>query len=172
MIAKRDLFGAPMETISNAELDTLIKAMNDIASFDPHAGTINEMMNSGSIRVIKNEHLRRLISSWSSYLDEVREEENLSSIARDEYVIPYLMENAAMADWMSIGTYGGVVNFKNYHEGDKSLILSDRRFENLINYSISRRKWSVLRYTAMQEYLQEMIDLIQSELNGSNSPLN
>jgi len=164
---KRELFNIPTETVPNANLDTLIYAMNDRTSFDPYVGTLNELLNSGSIGVIKNEELRRLISSWSSYLDEVRQEEDQLDIMLDDYVIPYLIDNAAMADWMNLGNYRVHLNFKNYHKGNKTRMLTDLRFENLVNYSISRRKWLILRYTAMEEYLQELIELINSELNES-----
>ncbi|MEJ2112182.1 MAG: DUF6090 family protein [Flavobacteriaceae bacterium] len=165
LITKRELFNFPAEQVTNSNLDTLIHAINNRSSFDPYVGTLNELLNSGSINVIKNEDLRRLISSWSSYLDEVRQEEDEVDIMLNDYVIPYLIENAAMADWMSLGNYGGFVNFKNYHKGYKTRMLTDLRFENLVNYSISRNKWLILRYTRMEEYLQELIELIKSELN-------
>lgn len=165
MIAKRKFLGSSPETVSNADLDTLLSVMNIRSSFDPNVGTLNELMNSGSIRVINNGELRRLISSWSSYMDEVRKEEDLADITLSEYLIPYLMENASMADWMSLdNNYGGKLNFRNYSKGDKSKILTDLQFENLINYSISRRKWSIRRYSNMEEYIQEMIELIKDEL--------
>lgn len=167
LITKRELFNIPAETVPDANLDTLINAMNVRTSFDPYVGTLNELLNSGSISVIKNEELRRLISSWSSYIDEVRQEEDQVDVMLDDYVIPYLIDNAAMADWMNIGSYGGYLNFKNYQKGDKTKMITDLRFENLVNYSISRRKWLILRYTSMEEYLQELIELINFELNES-----
>jgi hypothetical protein len=169
MIAKRKFLLASPDAVSDADLDTLIGVMNMRSSFDPNVGTLNELLNSGSIRVINNGDLRKMISSWSSNMDEVREEEDLADITLNEFLIPYLMEHSSMADWMSLNSnYGGKLNFRNHFKGDKSKILTDLYFENLINYSISRRKWAIRRYSNMEEYIQEMIDLIRDELNGAH----
>ena len=100
-------------------------------------------------------------------MDEVLEAEEWNDIAHDEYIIPYLMENVAMANSMSLGNYVGNLNFRNFIKGDKSKILADLHFENLVNYSISRKKWAIHRYTNMEEYLQDIIGLIKSEF-GDN----
>jgi hypothetical protein len=44
-------------------------------SFDPREGTINSILNTSALEIIRNEELRLLIASWSDLVEDYKEEE-------------------------------------------------------------------------------------------------
>ena len=54
-------------------------------TFNPKNGTINAIINSSSLDLIKNDSLRRAVISWNDVLADYLEDENLFSKLDDDY---------------------------------------------------------------------------------------
>ena len=68
--------------IGTSNLDSLAFYLNGTFSnwtFNPSQGSINALINSGSIGIIKDEELRGLLISWADLVRDYQEEENNSS---------------------------------------------------------------------------------------------
>ncbi len=57
--------------------DTILKYENNInyLTFDPNSGTVNSILNSGNINIIKNDTLQRYLTKWQDVKNDYLEEE-------------------------------------------------------------------------------------------------
>jgi hypothetical protein len=61
-------------------------------TFDPANGVTNELLNSGKFYLIQNEELKSQLTSWSSAVGELTEQEQLTAKLIYQNYIPYLIE--------------------------------------------------------------------------------
>jgi hypothetical protein len=54
-------------------------------TFNPKSGTVNAIINSSSLDIIKNDSLRRAIISWNDVLSDYLEDERINNELFDEY---------------------------------------------------------------------------------------
>lgn len=62
-------------------------------TFDPSNGVTLELLNSGKLYLVRNETLKRYLTSWSSEAGKLIEQEHLAAKFTYEKYIPYLLEN-------------------------------------------------------------------------------
>jgi len=61
----------------------LVNSILPYYTFDPNVGVIQAMLNSGQLGLIRDVELQRLLSAWSSKLDNLKEEEGRIWVIRD-----------------------------------------------------------------------------------------
>ena len=86
---------------SGASADTLIALIGTLGSvptFDPIA---NDIIESGHLRLIQDRELRQLLSSWTTEVVQLQEEERHWVEARNNLLIPFLIKNGIMRDAIS-----------------------------------------------------------------------
>ncbi len=71
-------------------------------TFDPELSVSNELINSGKLYLLENEELRNYISSYSSFLSELSEEEQVILDVTENQLMPFLMENYQIGGMMMI----------------------------------------------------------------------
>ncbi len=74
--------------------------INNDATFDPIK---NDLISSGNIRLIRNEKLRRLLSSWSSDVMAVQEQEEMTQMMVHQIMRPLFHEIGITRDMHDMG---------------------------------------------------------------------
>lgn len=80
----------------NLSVDSLDYHLSQIIlrpTFDPQLGVSNELIYSGKLYLIRDSKLRNRISSYSSFLEELKEEEQALFNITEEQILPFLVEH-------------------------------------------------------------------------------
>lgn len=150
------------EKNTNIDNDSLMKLLTGYTApptFDPESGTIHEILNSGKSSIISNPEIRKFISSWSSYIANIKEIEisfnRFFYNRKKPYFSKFLPYRNNRRD---------VFGISNYHL-DKTEIFSNLEFENLVMESWVNCNILELRYKNLQSIIIELLKVLESEIN-------
>ena len=79
--------------VSNDSIEKLLLSHIYTPTFDPELGTLNEILSTGKMEIIKNKNLRNHISSWNRYMDELDEVDNRLIYLDDNFKTPLYMQH-------------------------------------------------------------------------------
>ena len=138
--------------------------------FDPELGTLNEILSTGKMDIIQNRSLRRHISTWNKYMDELEEvDEKLAHY--DLHVKDPLYSKHF--PYKNIASYYTINQDKNNQipksnfKWNSKELLQNKEFENMLaNYMI----YSAIQYGRFLEIknnINEMISLIDGESDNN-----
>ena len=150
-------------------VDSLEKlTLNHIWSpgFDPELGTLNEILSSGKMGIIKNVHLRRHISTWNKYMDELTEIDEKLAYFDLQVKTPMYSEHLPYRNTIFHYWKSPENNYpKSNLQWNSKLLLQSNAFENMLSnymiYSMIQQK----RLIDIKQNINEMIFLIDQELN-------
>jgi hypothetical protein len=137
--------------------------------FDPELGTLNEILSTGKMEIIKSRAVRKHISSWNKYMDELREVDgklgHYDLQVKDPLYSKYLPYKNV------ISAYQSYINGEKYQfpksnfEWNSRALLQNKEFENMLaNYMI----YSTIQYGRLldiKQNINEMISLINQDIN-------
>ena len=127
--------------------------------FDPELGTLNEILNTGKMDVIRNDSIRNIISSWNMYMDELQEVEEVLIYLDNEFKTPLYMKTLPYAEGWDYTAWGST-QYKAEHEKNFYTL----EFENLMyNYMLYGNIQS-MRFNFLKRKIQSMLLLIENEL--------
>jgi hypothetical protein len=139
-----------------AQLDTLVMNISDYTIFLSQDGTIEDIIGSGALNIIKNDSIRQAIASWNSNLKNMREYEDLSKKGTIQY-LEYLRQ--------TIDIYKASNQETILTEGTKEFLFKDRQFLNkVLQRSMSARTLNYL-YKKEQPKIEKLISMINNEIN-------
>ena len=152
----------------NNQLDSLLAQIVFTPTFNPHEGTTNILVNSGKLHLIKNEHLRTLISSW---VGRVKDTKDLEEVVRDRVehrLIPYLSENTGLSSFMREYFITDSARWipPSKFSINSRVVLQGFRFENLLAEVIDVKAGLRAKYTILKEDIDMILTLIQTELDN------
>jgi len=75
--------GNKSEPITRAEFNAALNALSDVNEFFPSNGYLDDLVNSGSLGIIKNQKLRNKLSSWKPVFDYIKSREQELKTARN-----------------------------------------------------------------------------------------
>ena len=124
-----DLMGKPEEELKTQNIDSLLFTVLETGEYRPSENTINDLIQSGRLRLLKNKKLKILLYNWQSELKDVHVAFERVELKIDNELIPYLSKHYALKD---IDKYGAL----NWKENtnlkiDKYAIFNDIEFENI-----------------------------------------
>ncbi len=136
--------------------------------FDPELGTLNEILNTGKMEIIKDKTLRKHISSWNKYMDELMEvDENLKHLdlqVKKPIYYKYLPIKNFMSKYMNQRRESNYEFPNSNFIWNSESLLAKKEFENMLaDYMI----YSSIQYERMgdiKENMVEMISLIDQNL--------
>jgi len=127
-------------------------------TFDPAFGTIEDILNSGKINLIRNKDLRVIISEWESDLSEVKEAEKylieLSIMQTQDYLSDKMVLRNTYKEYI-----GESEHFQTF------AFLKELKFENLIVNSLLNLKLLESRYLTIKNEIENMITLTDKEIS-------
>jgi hypothetical protein len=148
-------------------------------TFDP---VVSDMSNSGSIRLIKNDSLKQLLSFWTSEIVQVTEVEAGWRKYRDEVYVPFLIEHYQLrtartalikTDYLKkfqidknidsyLLTIGGIGNTKYPEDYNHILDLPD--FEDHLVRCIVTNNIGDVQSAILRKRIIQILEIIESEI--------
>jgi len=168
------------EKASIVELDSFnyhLSRLYTTPTFDPALGVSTELSNSGKLYLIKDHELRNLITTWPSFLSQLREEElNVKEWVETRFN-PFLIENYQIGaslelSWTDDGFNSLSALSKTEHSSlsglfDKipfDVLLNHPDFEDHLALIMSNHQWSNQQAIGVKEELNKIITNIDTGL--------
>jgi hypothetical protein len=158
--------------------DTLIKniaRVDNEPTFDPIK---NDLISSGSIRLINNKKLKRLLSNWSSDIVALKELEVIWSNKIVERFEPLLSKLGISRDvsnyWLNSPSQSGLLDDNNNvietvignskNSSSINEITNSREVEGIVSDAISYNKLANAQSESLVKRINKIIELIDSEI--------
>jgi hypothetical protein len=123
------LFGKSKTVINQHNTDSLLFLLLEFSSFRPSENTINDLIQSGRLKLLQNKKLKVLLYQWQSDLKSLDVSLKRVELKIDDELVPYLSKKYALKD---IDKYGAL----NWKENtsltiNKFEIFNNIEFENI-----------------------------------------
>jgi len=150
--------GKSRDTINQHNLDSILVQTLYYGNFNPSNSTILELLQSGKLKLIKNNTLKNQLNDWLEMLQDTNEDFKNQDLTANEQLMPYLYDNISAKNIDLEGNYGITttksVLIKDYYYD----VLHDFKFENLM---ITHMVW----HTIMLKHYQELDSLAATIIN-------
>ena len=154
--------------ISQDSLENLALGHIWSPSFDPELGTLNEILSSGKMSIIKSIPLRKHISSWNKYLDELIEVDDKLAYFDLQVKTPLYSKYLPYKNFYSKianNTNDSGYRFpKSKLEWNSESLLQSREFENMLSNYMIYSMIQNFRLLDIKQNINEMISLINQEI--------
>jgi hypothetical protein len=137
-----------------------------LKEYFPRNGSLDELLSSGKLRIIKNQRLRKFLSSWHPLFENIKTREK--TVLRDIYKInEYTLTKAS---WLNVDAVVGTSPSKNnsYPKSgfkiDNRSLLNELEFENMIENASYQNDLLINQQKIGLELVKEIIELIEKEI--------
>ena len=170
-LASRDLLEAiksdsPLE---HSEVDLLLgDIINKISSLDLISGSVDEITSTGSISIIRDQDLRKLISNWSYYESDTEDD----IIIMVDYLMNFFIP--ALSDKANFRNIPVPVHFeddfqlaeisKSGFSIDYDKTLKTLEFENVVFNNALNYMYTLNQYKRLETYLRDTVELIEANI--------
>jgi len=155
--------------LNNAEIEALIDTIiNDFVSLDLTDGSINEIINTGSLNIIKDQRLRSQLSNWSQTINDMNDDIKITNDYLFNKLIPSLkdkslLRNIGIPQYMIDSTELPQISKSNF-EIDYSKTILNYEFENQIYFNALNCMFTLNAYKNTETYLIETLELIENNI--------
>ena len=147
-------------------------------TFDPVLGVTNELSNSGKLYLIRNATLRNRLTSFSSLLNEVHEEEQVifadvqtkfTPFIREQYqlgrVLSEFLQDEAFTSHFTLSTTQDYDNIRDlFGQTDLAPILQHPDFEDHLAEMLTNTIYTNQQSQGVLEKIEEILALIRGEM--------
>jgi hypothetical protein len=159
------------EAVQNERIETLIDVIiNDFSSLDLTDGTINEIINTGSLTIIKDQKLRNQLSDWSQIMNDMYDDIKITIDYEFNHFIPslenkILLRNIKVPERILKNTGLPQINPSNFSI-DYSDTLFNHEFENQVYFNALNYMFTLNAYKNTETYLIETLKLIEINIKS------
>lgn len=144
-------------------------------TFDP---VQDDLINSGNIRLIRNQQLRSLLTNWSSDVAEVQDIEKGWQKLLMEELIPYYIELGVSRDavnrfwgstdwYLDKGSKGYSIFLKDSKVTPKvERILGDKKLEGMLSIAVLYNYSGNIQSYTLRKRIEEILELVEGEMGG------
>lgn len=151
-------------------------------TFDP---IINDLSSSGSLRLIKNERLKQLLSYWTTETIQVKEDESSWTFYRNNYYVPFLIKNYQLRTIRNVASKSNILgkyliaDDNSYGSNDKislgesvfiedfNLLLNSPDYEDHLERCYSINKFARAQSLVLRRTIVEILELLEKELENA-----
>jgi hypothetical protein len=157
--------------IDKQKIDSLFyKTINTFFSLDLIEGSINEIINTGSLNVIKDAKLRKQLSNWSQVISDYKDDLEITNNFLFGNLIPslenkILLRNLGIPENLIKSTGLKNITSSNF-EIDYNKTLKTIEFENNLSYNALNYMFTLNAYKITEAYLIELLALIESNIKN------
>jgi len=155
--------------INPNEIEKLLNSIiNDFSSLDLSSSSIEEIINSGSLNIIKDDKLREQISNWSLIVADSEDDIEIYYDYMFNIFIPSLsnktiLRNIAIPDFLMEHVDIPQISSSNFTlDYDKSLRTFN--FENEVYNNALNIVYVLKNYNRIADYLNDTLELIESNM--------
>lgn len=147
-------------------------------TFDPELGVTTELTSSGKLYLIINNSLRNNITSFPSFLGELREEEMVTFNMTEERFTPFIMEHyqfgkivgemfndeyiKKQVTFVMAEDYNSVIDL--FPQVDFKPLLNHPDFEDYVALTINNTGYTNEQSEGVKKKIEEIISLIENEI--------
>lgn len=167
-----------LERIEQDSLDFHLFRISIRPTFDPELSVSNELINSGKLYLLENNELRNSISSFSSFLSELNEEEQIIVDLTEERLVPFFIENYQIGGMQMVFmddekirekfTIGNLKKYKSTKEliskSDFKRLLIHPDFEDYLFQLISYTSYTNEQSEGVKEKIESIVAMIEKEV--------
>ncbi len=139
----------------NSKLDRLLFHSFEHLNYFPSQHSLNELIQSGKMQYLRNNRLKSLLYQWSSALDNSLEGFNGVDQKVEQDILPYLTRKYPLKDMDRFGPLAWKEG--SNLEADKTLILRELEFENLIDDNLYRLNDFLLSLSELSVLIEEIL---------------
>ena len=165
------------ELISSDSVNRYLSRTITRPTFDPELSVSNGLTNSGSLYLLTNQELRKLVSAFPSSLTELREEEIITVNWVEERFYPFLIEhyqigrlNVEFLDDEKFREKVTQIKFKKqkslkelFEKSDPTELLQHQDFEDYLSLLIVNTKYTNDQSNGVKNKIEKIIAMIEEE---------
>ena len=154
---------------NSSQVDSLVHIiLNDFTSLDLIDGSINELINTGALNIIKDNELRKALSNWSRIINDYKDDIKISNDYLFDKLIPstenkLLLRNSGIPKKLLNATGIDPIMKSNF-EIDYDATLKTVEFENQIYTNALNIMFTLEAYKITENYLTELLELIEANI--------
>jgi hypothetical protein len=140
----------------------------DIA-FNPNNSLLNEMINSGSLKDIRNPELRIHLTNWLSTLDDIAKQENDLGLQREKVLDMFRSENNSLRtifDLTEVSASEIGLKPASSHMSNLNLLQSTRFENNVLMFVFTCLATESSHYEPLMQDLMIILELIDQEIES------
>ena len=153
----------------HSEINVLLdKIINNLLSLDLISGSIDEINNTGSLNIIRDPELRKLISNWPYYQADTEDDIKIMFDNMMGFFIPSLYDKAIMRNIPMPTQFDEAMNVPkisnsgftiDYNTSLKTLEFENQVYNNALNYM-----YSLNQYKRLEGYLIDTLERIEANI--------
>jgi len=157
-------------SINGSEIEHLLdEIINKTMSLDINTGSINEMLNTGSINLIRDNNLKKQLSNWSFFEADTQDDVVIYRDYLFDFFIPSLtnkslLRNMEVPDFFEEDLKLKTIsksNFKiDYNTTIRTVEFENELYNNTLNYM-----YTLNSYKVFKNYLTDTLKLIESNID-------
>lgn len=158
------LFGPDSEKINNRLLDSLIYGIISTPLYNANSPTLDEALNTGQVSIIPSDSLRALLYDIPKKVHGINNYED--EMTRDiEYnLMPYLYDNISFRQMDEEFSGRFDVNERsNLSHFDNRKILSERKFENMVDNKFFLLETLLMGYDDLHKVYDKTLQFFEAE---------
>ena len=151
---------------TEAEFNILINALSSLTKFLPRNGSLDELLNSGKLGIIKNQNLRNRLSSWNPVFEFIKVRE-LSVYNEINKINEVFIKKGSWLNADAVGTSETQKNNqfpKSGFEIDNRDLLNDIEFENRTENIIYQNDMLINSQKVGLALIEEILKLVNEEI--------
>ena len=158
------------DIIDGYEIEHLLdEIINKTMSLDMNTGSINEMLNTGSINLIRDNNLKKQLSNWSYFETDTQDDVVIYRDYLFDFFIPSLtnkalLRNMEVPDFFEEDLKLQIIsksNFKiDYNTTIRTVEFENELYNNTLNYM-----YTLNSYKVFKNYLTDTLKLIESNID-------
>ncbi|SDQ27658.1 DUF6090 family protein [Flagellimonas zhangzhouensis] len=135
-------------------------------SFNPNNSLLNEMINSGSLKDVRNPRLRLLLTNWVSNLEDITKQEVMLDAERTKIIDMFRTEQQSIKTIFNLSGVSGDLGLPNASENQSNLsILNSTAFENnLLIFILTSINTETTHYTPLMQSMDVILETIEGEI--------
>ncbi len=154
------LMNAEPEEIQKEEPAGILSKSLKYGSYNPANSSINELISSGKLNLVRNPALKKNLFKWLQLLEDADEDFKNQDMQATTLLIPYLYKHISM---QNLNTYNSleVDNNSELFNGDYYKVFHDLEFENLYQGKLFWNTEMLNHYKELDRLALEIINQTQ-----------
>ncbi|MBT8275749.1 MAG: hypothetical protein KJO39_06380 [Bacteroidia bacterium] len=157
------------DDIDSSEIEQLVDdILNKTKSLDIITGSINEMLNTGSINLIRDINLKTQLSNWSFHQTDTEDDIVIYRAYLFDFFIPSLTNKVRLRNMGVLEFFDEDLNLKDiapsnfsidYNQTIRSVEFENEVYNNALNYM-----YALNSYKLFNDYLKGTLELIEANI--------
>lgn len=144
-------------------LDSLIMAASvDFATYESNSSTLNDLLSSGRLGLIRDDTLRAALAIWPTAVEDVAEDQRFVVRFVETALLPFLTTRIATADLYNAGHAGFGRFARSGGPAELRTLIGNREFESHLANRIAHERQAL---NGLENYLRPVARLILEQLN-------